>query len=101
MAQDVGRQVADVVAQRMAPAAQQRESARRLDHPDRAAWARPVLDELAQVAQAVALGVARAVDELDRIRDDLAVDEDVRRRALEAHELGHRHAHLDVLRRGQ
>ena len=40
------REVAHVVAQRVAAAAQQRERAGGLDHADRAARARAVLDQL-------------------------------------------------------
>ena len=75
VAQDVGREVADVVAGDVAAAAQQRQHARRLDEPDRAARARAELDQRRELAQAVLGRVAGRVGERDRVADHLAVDE--------------------------
>ena len=87
VAQHVGREVGDVLGDRVAAAAQQRERLRRLDQADRAARARAVLDQRREVVQAVAVGTARGVGERDRVADHVAVDEHARAAAAVALEV--------------
>jgi hypothetical protein len=87
VAQDVGREVADVVRDDVPAAAQEREGLGGLDHPDRPARRGAEGDVLAQVLHAVALGVARGVGEGDGVGDHRAVHVDLARLGAVADEV--------------
>ncbi len=75
VAQHVGGEVGDVLGERVAAAAQQRERLGGLDQADRPARARAVLDQRLELVQPVARRVARGVGERDGVADHVAVDE--------------------------
>ncbi len=74
VAQNVGREIMDVLAHDVSAPAQQRERTGRLDEPDRPARTCAELDVAGDVSQAEVPGVTGRVRERDGVADHLAVD---------------------------
>jgi hypothetical protein len=101
--QHVRREVGDVLRQHVRASAQERERAGALDQRDRRPGAGAERQVLAEVLDAVALGVARRVGELHRVLHQRGVDVALAALALQRVQLlggGHRHdvARLAVTR---
>ena len=92
MAQDVGRDLLDVLGERVVTAAHERERTAGQDHVDRRARARTEDDEALQLAEPDLRDAPRGVGELHRVLDQGRVDEDGVGRPLQRGQLRRRRA---------